>query len=406
MGAETAVSPRRGGPSPRRGLRVIALSSAVLLIVTVLGATGAVALGILPNPYKLSVSQVAARVSPSVVTVTATIFRDGTTQSSGFFFWKPGYILTNAHILTRATSVTITDSSNRLFGADVLGIDRDRDIAELYTVDSAPQPLVAAQDPVNVGSEVVVIGDASGVRSKKGTQGVVVETDRRLSLNGKSYSGMIRTSAVVDPSSSGGPMVNMSGEVVGMVAAGSSGNAYALPHQRFDTEVAGWRAAGKVVKLGPPLVTASSEALVLLNSGPSGPGWTSAKSEVWGQDGWHHEWIKPADYTYGSAAVDIYMLATSLGMAESNYQTYVATAGQRGYTSLGALTGLGDEASGFQYDVSARPIYELVWRDRNCVVVLYLAGGMPPPPDVSMDTAVSLAKLQEAPIEQNLTDWQ
>jgi len=402
-----AVPPEARPAAPRaRGarLRTVAIAAAILVILLVVGGVGGVAVGVLPNPFKLTVAQVAAKVKPSVVSVKASVFRDGTSEGLGFFFGKPGHIVINAHVLTRATSVSITDASGKTFEADVAGIDRPHDIAELLTFDTAPKPLVGAHDAAAVGSEVVVVGNPPGVLTHGVTHGLVAGTNRELTVDGKSYDKMIQTDAAADPADSGGPMVNFSGELLGMVVAGGSGRAFAIPLPTFDSEVASWAATGNSLGLGPPLVSGSAQSLLLSGVGPS---YTRITNEAWGATGWHSAWTKPASYTYGGTAVDIYLeVVSSETRAKTNYQFYLTEANNRGFTNPIAGSGLGDESTAVQHIISTTITYEVIWRDRNCVAILFLGASRPPFPDVSMPTALGLAVQQESPIGANLSDYQ
>lgn len=368
------------------------------------GGVGAAALGVLPNPFKLTVAQVAAKVRPSVVSVKASVFRDGTSEGLGFFFGKPGHVVINAHVLARATSVSITDASGKTFEADVAGIDRPHDIAKLLTFDTAPKPLVGAHDAAGVGSEVVVIGNPSGALTHGVAHGLVAGTNKELTVDGKSYDKMIQTDAVADPGDSGGPMVNMSGELVGMVVAGGSGHAFAIPLPTFGSEVASWAATGNSLALGPPLVSGSAQSLLL---GGVGPAFTRVTNEAWGTTGWHSVWTRPGSYPYGGTAVDIYLeVLSSESRAETNYQFYVTEATNRGFTNPIAGSGLGDESTALQHIVSKTVTYEVIWRDRNGVAIVYLGASKPIFADVSMPTALSFAVQQESPIAANLSDYQ
>jgi Trypsin-like peptidase domain/zinc-ribbon domain len=388
----------------RAALRTVAISVATLLVLSAIGVVGAIGVGLVQNPFKETVAQVAASVEPSVVTVTATVFRGGTSSGSGFFYGKAGHVVTNAHVLAKAISVTITDASGQPFTADLEGIDRSGDFAELSTSDTAPKPLAGADQAVSVGDEVVVIGNPFGTLPNTVTHGLVAGTDRQFTIDATTYQNMIQSDAVANPGNSGGPMVNMSGKLVGMVTAGGSGYAYAIPWNAFGSEVTSWEASGNTVALGPPLIPGLAKSYVL---GGIGSGWKGVTYQGWGSLGWHSAWTRPPNFTYGGGAVDIYLVVEpNLSVAQSDYQYYVTPAAEPGYTNIGALGGLGDESTGFQRIVSDQVSYLVVWRDRNGVGLIYLGSGITAAPDISLATTLGVAASQENPLAANLSGYQ
>lgn len=392
----------------RKALRVALRTVAVFVTTVVLLLTvvvmGPIRLNAQSKPPALSLTRLAAQLAPSLVSIKTSIFRDGTSEGFGFFYGKAGHILTSAHALARATSAEITDASGNTYGADLEGIDRSIDVAELSTADTTPKPLRAATAGVSVGSHVVVIGNPYGILPNKATHGLVAAADRQLTIDGKSFANMIQTDAVASPGNSGGPVVNMAGQLVGMVAAGGSGYTFAIPSRLFVSQVAGWQASATFVRLGPPLVSATAQSLVL----PSvGPGWTGSAYEKWSDAGWHSVWRRAPDYDYGGAVIDIYMnVTTDESRAKSQYPFHLETASQRGYTSLGAVSGLGDESTAFQRIVADQVTYQVVFRDRNVVVIMYLGSGVPPRPDISMAVLRGLATEQARSTGADLADYQ
>ncbi len=397
--SERAPQPKSGrGPLLTLGIALGAL--AVLIAISGIGVVG---LGLFRAPARLTESQVAAKVDLSTVTVKASVFRGGTSEASGFFFGKRGHIVTDASVLFRATSVSITDASGKSFVADVEGIDRSRDIAELLTLDTAPNPLAGAHGAVSVGSAVLVIRNSAGTANAF-AHSQVAGTNGDLTIDGKSFTSMIQTNATVSPADSGGPVVNTSGELIGVIAADSSNQAYATPLPTFASEVAGWVKAGSSVQLGPPQILASAESLILASVGSS---FHRVTSQVWGSAGRHSAWARPPTYRYGGTTVDVYLaVETSGSKAETSYQSYLTEAAKNGFTNPIAASGLGDESTTFQHSAHDQVAYEVVWRDRNCVVVMYLASGIPPYPDVSKPMLLGLAVQQESALGANLADYQ
>ncbi len=116
---------------PRFNRRLLAVVGVVVIVLmTPIAAYG---LGVRPadllfhlpsSPASvLTTEQVIALVQPSVVTVKVSVFRGGTSEGSGFVYGKRGFVLTNAHVVTRALSITVVDSNGITHGADLVGVD-------------------------------------------------------------------------------------------------------------------------------------------------------------------------------------------------------------------------------------------------------------------------------------------
>jgi S1-C subfamily serine protease len=166
----------------------------------------------------IDVAAVLDRVGPSVVQVTAQ-GPQGSGVGTGFIVTSDGRILTNAHVVEGASRVRV-----RLAGesnareARVVGADASQDVAVLQLDGVADLPTVAigSIDRTRVGEPVVAIGYALGLRGDPTvTAGIVSATDRALD----DLTGLIQTDAAINPGNSGGPLVNASGEVVGVNTA-------------------------------------------------------------------------------------------------------------------------------------------------------------------------------------------
>jgi serine protease Do len=154
-------------------------------------------------------------------------------QGSGFIISSDGLILTNAHVVREAKEVTVKLSDRREFKAKVLGADAATDIAVLR-VDAKNLPVVRLGDSqqLQVGDPVLAVGSPFGFE-QTATQGIVSAKGR--SLPGDSAVPFIQTDAAVNPGSSGGPLFDASGAVVGINAqifsrsGGYQGLAFAIP---------------------------------------------------------------------------------------------------------------------------------------------------------------------------------
>jgi serine protease Do len=154
-------------------------------------------------------------------------------QGSGFVVSSDGVILTNAHVVRDAKEVTVKFQDRRELRAKVLGADPATDVAVLK-VDATGLATVALGDSktVEVGDYVLAIGAPYGFE-QSATQGIV--SAKRRSLPGDSFVPFIQTDAAVNPGTSGGPLFDAGGRVIGMNAqiysqsGGFQGLAFAIP---------------------------------------------------------------------------------------------------------------------------------------------------------------------------------
>ena len=154
-------------------------------------------------------------------------------QGSGFIVREDGLILTNAHVVNDAEEVTVRLSDKREFKAKVLGADKNSDVAVLK-IEARNLPTVKIGNSANtrVGEWVLAIGSPFGFESSA-TAGIVSAKSR--SLPDDSYVPFIQTDVAVNPGNSGGPLFNMSGEVIGINSqiysrtGGYQGLSFAIP---------------------------------------------------------------------------------------------------------------------------------------------------------------------------------
>ena len=133
---------------------------------------------------------------------------------SGFIVSPDGYLLTNAHVVNSAETVTVRLTDRREFQAKVVGVDERTDVAVLK-IDAANLPVVKIGDPrlLKPGQWVVAIGSPFNF-DNTATAGIVSATAR--SLPSDNYVPFIQTDVAVNPGNSGGPLFNTRGEVVGI----------------------------------------------------------------------------------------------------------------------------------------------------------------------------------------------
>ena len=135
-------------------------------------------------------------------------------MGSGFIISADGYVVTNAHVVEDATSVTVGLSDKRELPADVVGMDKLSDIALLkIKADNLPVVQLGDSDALQVGQWVVAIGAPFGL-DHSATQGIVSALSR--SLPDGTYVPFIQTDVAVNPGNSGGPLFDLGGRVVGV----------------------------------------------------------------------------------------------------------------------------------------------------------------------------------------------
>ena len=152
---------------------------------------------------------------------------------SGFIVTRDGYVLTNAHVVSNASEVTVRLTDRREFAAKVIGADRNTDVA-VIKIDAKDLPTVTIGDAnqIRPGEWVVAIGSPFGMENSV-TAGIVSATSR--SIPGDTSVPFIQTDVAVNPGNSGGPLFNMRGEVIGINSqiysqtGGYMGVSFAIP---------------------------------------------------------------------------------------------------------------------------------------------------------------------------------
>jgi 2-alkenal reductase len=188
-----------------------------------------------------TITKAVQSVGPAVVTVVGTIpgqetffgmTGDQTVSGSGVFISKEGYILTNNHVVEGTKEVTIVLSDGSQRKATIVGTDLYADLAVLKADGQAPAVASLGNSEVlNPGETVIAIGSPLGDFKNTVTVGVISATGRSIDTGqGYSIEGLIQTDAAINQGNSGGPLVNLAGEVIGintLVVRGSGGGAVA-----------------------------------------------------------------------------------------------------------------------------------------------------------------------------------
>ena len=218
--------------------------------------------GAIAAQRRTAITEAVARVSPAVVTVqTEAVQRVVTydfffgprsreqTQAgigSGFIIRSDGVILTNAHVIVGATIISVAMRDGQTYTARLLGSDESNDLAVLQiNAKNLPVATMGTSRNLLIGEWAIAIGNPYGFvlgnTEPSVTAGVISATGRNLTARaegGGVYVDMIQTDASINPGNSGGPLVDATGEVIGVNSSiyspngGSVGLGFAIPIDR------------------------------------------------------------------------------------------------------------------------------------------------------------------------------
>jgi len=308
----TAVPAEPGAPAPAAKKRTrgpLALLAAVAIVAAAIGggtaygiqeltgndtvASSSTSTSVVPSSAKGTVSGVAKAVSPSIVEINATS-NAGESTGSGVIITSDGEIITNNHVISGATSIKVSTSDGKSYTAKVVGTDSKKDLA-LIKLENASGLTVATlgnSSGVQVGDEVVAIGSPEGLTGTV-TSGIVSALDRDVTVSteesqsqsqgqsggsggsgqwpfefgGQEFNGdtgsstttykALQTDASLNPGNSGGALIDMNGNIIGInsamysaadstssSSAGSVGLGFAIPINTVKADLATLRAGG------------------------------------------------------------------------------------------------------------------------------------------------------------------
>ena len=151
----------------------------------------------------------------------------GAAAGSGFIISEDGYILTNHHVIEKASTITVAMFDGTTYPATLVGYDASNDIAVLKIDAKELDPVTLGDsDSIEVGDEVVAIGNPLGELTFSLTKGNVSALNRPVTLSANVSMKLIQTDAAINSGNSGGALFNMYGEVVGITNAKFSSNGF------------------------------------------------------------------------------------------------------------------------------------------------------------------------------------
>jgi putative serine protease PepD len=237
----------------------------------------------------MSIADLAKKYSKSVVEIVSTTSGQagpfGQSQSSqaegtGWIYDTSGHIVTNEHVVDGASSVKVTFADGSTATASVVGKDSSTDLAVLKVSGdvSKLQPLrLGDSSAVAVGDPVVAIGNPFGLNDTV-TSGIVSAVNREIQApNNQPIEGAIQTDAAINHGNSGGPLFDMSGNVIGITSqiesdsGGSDGIGFAIPASLIKTIVPQLIANGSVqhafLGVQPTTVVGTGVRIVTVETG-------------------------------------------------------------------------------------------------------------------------------------------
>jgi serine protease Do len=153
---------------------------------------------------------------------------------SGVIIDDTGYILTNQHVILKASKITITLADNREFEGELVGSDARLDLAivKILTKERLPVATIGTSGDLMIGEPVIAIGNPFGL-SHTITTGVISALNRTIRIDDDLiFRGFIQTDAPINPGNSGGPLINIFGDVIGINTAiygNAQGIGFAIP---------------------------------------------------------------------------------------------------------------------------------------------------------------------------------
>ncbi len=223
----------------------------------------------LMTPSEVYAATVNSVVSIETSTKTTNVFGQSVpaaSAGSGFIITTDGYIVTNQHVVKGATSVSVTLYNGQTYPAAVVGGDSDYDVAVLKIEATGLQAVtLGSSAELNVGDTILAIGNPLGELTFSMSKGIVSCCDRAINVDGTPFK-MIQVDCSVNPGNSGGALMNLYGEVVGIVSAKYSsyasttveGLGFAIPIDDVQTIITDIMENGQVTNKAYMAITAGT----------------------------------------------------------------------------------------------------------------------------------------------------
>ena len=320
------------------------------------------------GPAQLSQGDIAKRVRSALLATTAAKWHSDTAYvGTAFAFDGRTEVITAAHLLPKPLiNLVVVDAGGANHSADLLSRDDQTDAAVLRA-DSGATPLSAAVHPLYKGSRVYLGGNPTGAAGGRVLNGLVSSTDYDGTADGSPVTHAILVSGVVfEAGMAGGPAVDLWGRVIGIVRAGGPDGIVLVPLAGFAAVAKKATADGIHMYIGPPLVTATGDSLILSASSFGTLGAQRSGSKVTFNDGPLDGdfvdgalWVR-VDPTIGTAVASVGDSACLANVTQGwmNLTTTQAAIGDGGRLIVGSLYGA--------------LIYMQCWSERNVEVIWWL----------------------------------
>ena len=184
-----------------------------------------------PAGQAMTTPEVAEIVRQSVVEIKTEIVTSGTRMGtyvsegagSGVIVSEDGYVITNDHVISSATSITVRLVDGREFPASLIGTDSKSDIAVIkISASGLPPAKFGDSSALVIGESALAVGNPLGELGGTVTGGIISALDREMTVEGETMT-LLQTDAAVNPGNSGGGLFNMRAELIGIVNSKSSG---------------------------------------------------------------------------------------------------------------------------------------------------------------------------------------
>jgi serine protease Do len=151
---------------------------------------------------------------------------------SGVFVSNDGLLVTNAHVVGKASRIFVTTNDGKTQEATLIGTDNENDLALIQIKAQAPTPFMTFADDVLIGETVVAVGNSLGLQNSV-SAGIVSGTDRTFTYPPSHvFKDLVQTDASINIGSSGGALINLEGKLVGVnfaVVEHAQGVGFAVP---------------------------------------------------------------------------------------------------------------------------------------------------------------------------------